>query len=793
MDLSYFIDKAKKARDFWRKSAETNLSIIKSIPGTLVDVARATPRTAGEVMNTIQGQKSFTPGTGVSPTLEKILFGDKPIGNIQDRYNANKIALSSAGLTNSAFPLAITGLAVAGDLVPVAGGGEKAAVEAVAKDAGERALIKASPEMFEGFKDITTKVLDKLKGKTTVSPQFISDLTNAGDMKQVERDIVRKKLDEMVVGGNKIPVKQFADNVKDELLPLKRQTTPSGQYEGISLPSDIRGNVANYSEHIYDSPIKTSAGDVHFGATMGDPDIGAGYFGHTRVEDLAGESKGIVPKAEGTSTLINGQTGEQFATGDTRRVIEVQSDLYQKGNLEREQLGTPSKSIISQGEAIRNPNYEKGVEASAKRAEEVAKLQQYNDPSAHFRMIREEVKQAALDGKTKLQLPTGETAMKIEGLGDRTFWGDSVTGKQLENGKIKVGQEIYQGGNLHGNEVAGGGNDFVITDVLNDGKFKAVPANNIDVYNKLKDSGLEVSDRLENMKETFDISGKIDTSNPIYKFYDKEVGKYVKNNYGATEITDPQGVKWWQIDIKPEHTGPVMAHGFAKTKVLLGGAGIAGVIAGASALGKYSERQVDQNKPEPSVQDKIIYPVEDRTKAMDVLKQKADELATPPATAPPLAAPIIKSKKTFQDMPDDIGSLIEQSSAKYGLDPLIAAAFAKQENSTYDAKKISKDHGVGIFQLTPPSRNPNHGGNPMYDQYTDEQLQDPATNIDLGVQQIAAAVAEGKKKFGNDPDTTRYLRDAYLSYQGGPTYWNSPNLQFRKKIAQQVVDYYLGE
>lgn len=34
-------------------------------------------------------------------------------------------------------------------------------------------------------------------------------------------------------------------------------------------------------------------------------------------------------------------------------------------------------------------------------------------------MVREEIAQAAKDGRTKLQFPTGETAMKVEGLGTR--------------------------------------------------------------------------------------------------------------------------------------------------------------------------------------------------------------------------------------------------------------------------------------------------------------------------------------------------------------------------------------
>lgn len=56
------------------------------------------------------------------------------------------------------------------------------------------------------------------------------------------------------------------------------------------------------------------------------------------------------------------------------------------------------------------------------RAEEINTLRQYNDPTAHFRMIREEISQASKDGIQVLQFPTGETAMKIEGLGAQNPW-----------------------------------------------------------------------------------------------------------------------------------------------------------------------------------------------------------------------------------------------------------------------------------------------------------------------------------------------------------------------------------
>jgi len=70
-------------------------------------------------------------------------------------------------------------------------------------------LAKSNPpEIFGGFKDLTTKVLNKLEGRSSVSKQFISDLTNSGELKQAEREIIRKTLEDY--GDGNIPVKEFA-------------------------------------------------------------------------------------------------------------------------------------------------------------------------------------------------------------------------------------------------------------------------------------------------------------------------------------------------------------------------------------------------------------------------------------------------------------------------------------------------------------------------------------------------------------------------------------------------------
>lgn len=384
-----------------------------------------------------------------------------------------------------------------------------------------------TPE-FQGYQDLSTTVLNKLEGRTTVSKQFISDLTNSPELKQAERDVVRSVL-ESYPDNKAIPIQEFADKVKAELLPLERGTTANDdegiptQYEHVALPSDLRGPIANYTEHVYESPVPTSAGGTHF-----DKDVYPNYFGHTRVEDLPGKDflleAGSMPKEDVENALEKGQYDE----GDTRRIIEVQSDLYQKGGLENE---------------INSPNRSDVFSKSSKDIEkELAPLKQYSNPTAHFRMVREELKQAAIDGKTKVQFPTGETAMKIEGLGQNEHvWMDGRTETILRISDLKVGKIID-------NDATG--TEWVVTDVLGDGKFKAVPKGVWDKYKDPMSDSARVN--MGGRTETFDISGKIDTSNPIYKFYEKDLGKYLTNKYGATRITDPQGVSWYEVNVPKE-------------------------------------------------------------------------------------------------------------------------------------------------------------------------------------------------------------------------------------------------
>jgi len=455
------------------------------------------------------------------------------------------------------------------------------------------AIPKGLPA-FKGAKKLTTKVLEELKGKTIVSKRFIFDQLNREGIKQAEKDIIIRLLQEYPE-GKKVPVKEFAEKVEMELLPLKVGDAGMEvhglpgkieyRYPTYVLPEEKRGMeeynyLIVYREIIYQSPIKNNASEIHW---MGDfPN----YFAHVRYENIA--------------------------PANIRRILEIQSDLFQKGRIEREleimrqfKTGTEviykGKKTTVRGAPYKGKVYLTGykkaipVEKVETIKEYIDKLQPYRN-TWHERIIREEIRRAAEEGFKKLRFPTGETAMIIEGLGEPQRWlfarpvtVEGVETKEmrpLKERDLKVGLEVTQD-ELYEDM-------WIVTDVLGEGKFKAVPKEAINKYNEeywedyliykeskkefvenWMDAGLSrseaegrlkevlevVNNEILNRAETFDISGKIDTSNPIYRFYESEVQKYLKKiKPEMKRIKDKQGVEWFEIPIEWEDkTKPIYA------------------------------------------------------------------------------------------------------------------------------------------------------------------------------------------------------------------------------------------
>lgn len=520
--------------------------------------------------------------------------------------------------------------------------------------------VKEAPKIFKGLEDLSTKIVEALKGRSTVSKQFVFDSLSQQGIRQEEKNIITKTLEDYK--GKDIPVQEFANKVKTELLPLdlvdskvRRTRAEAGGfydfdssgtlYDNITLSEAERGAVKKYDEHIYESPIKTSAGDTHF------DDFGIhNYFAHTRIEDMSNpkRQKDLNLKiVKGSSVskpykVIGDGVDQNFATKveaekglkdlaintkdlkDTRRIIEIQSDLFQKGRLESQLNETKPGWITKNEKAIaKDLKIPQGKVLSAIRKMEgkeydelfskygavlgksdYDKLEPYRN-TWHERIIREEIKKAAEDGKTKLQFPTGETAMKIEGLNQTERWW------KLTDKGTHTGEYLYQENMKIGTQITDGHSPWVITDILRDGKFKAVPKAWYDsvkeqyrITSETLKEAVNKSKNLQRVQEEFDISGKIDTSNPIYKFYQDDVSKFLKK-FNAKEITDKQGVGWFEIDISKDMKGiPVQAFGGASTKLLAGtGAGVAAATIFPLIAGKKTEK--DQERISMGVKERI--------------------------------------------------------------------------------------------------------------------------------------------------------------------------------------------
>ena len=153
--------------------------------------------------------------------------------------------------------------------------------------------------------------------------------------------------------------------------------------------------------------------------------------------------------------------------------------------------------------------------------------------------------------------------MKIEGLGQRDkFWNTVNRGQDFTTPEqLKVGKQLYTSGE-----------SVIITDILGEGKFKAVPKETWEKSNKFareqgyKGRELEYlrESAVNSYEETFDISGKIDTQHFVYKLNEEAIPREARKMGLVVEgkVNIDNG-EWWKIIIPKERAKfPVEAFGF---------------------------------------------------------------------------------------------------------------------------------------------------------------------------------------------------------------------------------------
>lgn len=404
---------------------------------------------------------------------------------------------------------------------------------------------------------VTFTTIERIKGRKSVSRQFIADQLNRPDIKLVERQVLLDVLN--TFEGDTVSVDDFIRKAELHMMPLTPDVkTP--YFKSVHLPDTSLAT--NYEELVYQSPVKidTTLLPSHGPLTQDDH-----YFAHVR-RDVVDE--------EGTKV---------------RRVIEIQSDLLQRDRLEnmvknygyflesqmsaafnvdisyleyRRKVLKAKEEIHLQagGKGDTDPDLETVQAELAKVEAEITGYAEKARPYLaayekslkplksyrnlwHERVIREEVAGAARDGFARLRFPTGSTAMQIEGLSEPVYRSglyQAVTAADIFAG------ELYEIGNT----------EYVAVEVGMDGQLLAVPTMSISYLADANDmSESEVVEDIvlrgtqsvaRNDIESFSLEG-VDPENPIYRFYENEVGKYLKKRYQATKVTDAKGNSWWDV------------------------------------------------------------------------------------------------------------------------------------------------------------------------------------------------------------------------------------------------------
>lgn len=202
---------------------------------------------------------------------------------------------------------------------------------------------------FDAHRGRTTRVIEEIRGAGTKSRAFFQNQFNKVDndigLRQSERLLMEQTLDEFE--GDSVDTQEFINRVKTKLLPLniggsnhsaidqfdldrlRNEARQEGSVEAWDKyheaeqayrdhldehgdPDKItrhaksgrhlenKQNVENYFEHVFETPFRTDVNKHDYPTSN--------YFAHARMEDLS--------------------------DGDTRRIIEVQSDLFQEWDTE---------------------------------------------------------------------------------------------------------------------------------------------------------------------------------------------------------------------------------------------------------------------------------------------------------------------------------------------------------------------------------------------------------------------------------------------------------------------------
>ena len=480
---------------------------------------------------------------------------------------------------------------------------------------GEEVLTSKVQTLFTGTKDLSTRLLEEFRGlpasiKTGRFNEIINKAKKSG-IKQADEDLVRASA---VIENGKVNLTKTGQKIEEQLVPLTPTKVQTPRHQGVGSQFMQEGE---YVETVFQSPVKNTAGEKHY----------RGRFANTELEDVNGNV------VRGAKTNFPGYFAHNrkviLPDGKGVQYIEWQSDLFQGGTFNRQRPGfnQTKESIRANIEALKGTTVDvtnrklvsqwshtqrqqhQTLSKELARMIELDRLEVYNsnDPLAHLRMVREELKNQAKNGIEYIFTPKGKTAMKIEGIGGSEGGNPWFLPRNVEGFDVNLRSSMLEPGLEISRGLPSENDRWIITEVLGDGKFRAVTTSNLEAniehfqpdvrWKSIVMPDGQKTNYLTHHTETFDISGTIDTKHFVFKLNEKAIPEEARKL--GLKITD-QG-EFWRIDgIQSLKDKPSLALGSAQIGTLLKttgaiGAGL-GIGFGASQVAE--KTSFGESKPE---------------------------------------------------------------------------------------------------------------------------------------------------------------------------------------------------
>ncbi len=295
-----------------------------------------------------------------------------------------------------------------------------------------------------------------------------------------------------------------------------------------------------------------------------DEEMGEAQASGMSIEDI-GQSIEKSKRGEKPTAKVKTINNKDFNQPKTRRILEVQSDLFQKGR---------TISLLTGNKDIDNAVNE-GVISGANASEWMNHLEK-DSKNQFLQLLNKDnnwvtffvksiIQDSAKKGYEKVLFPSGNTASKVEG---HTTLEEFKRDKEnrikaieanpnsflIKNGEYKLlnGNYIIANNGLydlvekkdfennwkHGERIGAA----IVSNILNQDNI----SNYSDV--KLGDNQIKEINQLKQELERVETEG-FGALKPIYNFYENTVKNILKKNYNIKEVTDEYGNTWNEINL----------------------------------------------------------------------------------------------------------------------------------------------------------------------------------------------------------------------------------------------------